>query len=162
MGSDHEACEIYHLENIQASERMAKCLSGILRAGDTLALCGDLGAGKTSLTGLILGNWGITDVTSPTFTLLHSYISMFMVHHLDFYRIESADELYHLGWDDVQDGKSLVIVEWMDRFPEIYPDNYLQIFMAYTGEGRDAYVCAGGARGREMLRELKRCGITGN
>ena len=96
-----------------------------LRAGDTLALVGDLGAGKTHFTkGIVAGLGCDAPVTSPTFTLVHEYTGgRLPVFHFDFYRLESADELLNIGWDDYLDARGLVIVEWADKFPELLPED---------------------------------------
>ncbi|MFT4547569.1 MAG: tRNA threonylcarbamoyladenosine biosynthesis protein TsaE [Pseudoalteromonas tetraodonis] len=96
-----------------------------LQAGDTLALVGDLGAGKTHFTkGIVAGIGSDRPVTSPTFTLVHEYQGgRLPVFHFDFYRLESAEELLNIGWDDYLDANGIAIVEWADKFPELLPDN---------------------------------------
>ena len=94
-----------------------------LSAGDTLALVGDLGAGKTHFSkGIVAGLGCQADVTSPTFTLVHEYTGgRVPVFHFDFYRLESAEELLNIGWDDYLDAGGVAIVEWADKFPELLP-----------------------------------------
>lgn len=96
--------------------------SGLV-AGDTLALVGDLGAGKTQFTkGLVAGLGCTAPVTSPTFTLVHEYTGgRLPVFHFDFYRLESAEELLNIGWDDYLDAAGVAVVEWADKFPELLP-----------------------------------------
>lgn len=93
--------------------------------GDTLALVGDLGAGKTHFTkGLCASLSFKGEVTSPTFSLVQEYRGgRLPVFHFDFYRIEAADELIALGWDDYLDEGGVCIVEWADKFPELMPEN---------------------------------------
>ncbi len=93
------------------------------RAGDVIALVGGLGAGKTHWTkGLVAGLGSQAVVTSPTFGLVHEYADgSLTVHHFDLYRIDSADELLALGWDEYLDAGGVVVVEWADRFPELLP-----------------------------------------
>ena len=100
----------------------AELASG-LAAGDCLALVGDLGAGKTHFTkGVVAGLGCDRAVTSPTFTLVHEYLGgRLPVFHFDFYRLESADELLDIGWDDYLDAGGVTIVEWADKFPELLP-----------------------------------------
>ena len=100
-------------------------VAAALEAGDTLALVGDLGAGKTHFTkGIVAGLGCDSAVTSPTFTLVHEYKGgRGPVFHFDFYRLESADELLNIGWDDYLDANGIAIVEWADKFPELLPDN---------------------------------------
>ncbi|MGI9243075.1 MAG: tRNA (adenosine(37)-N6)-threonylcarbamoyltransferase complex ATPase subunit type 1 TsaE [Verrucomicrobiales bacterium] len=96
-----------------------------LGAGDTLALVGDLGAGKTHFTkGIAAGLGCDAAVTSPTFTLVHEYTGgRLPIFHFDFYRLESADELLNIGWDDYLDARGIAVVEWADKFPDLLPAN---------------------------------------
>ncbi len=99
-------------------------LSVGLRAGDVVALCGDLGAGKTHFTkGLVAGLGGDPgQVSSPTFTLAHEYAGgRLPVVHLDLYRLEREEELRQLGWWDYLEHDAVLLVEWADKFPAALP-----------------------------------------
>ena len=98
-------------------------LAESLQAGDVVALCGQLGAGKTQATkGIVAGLGSQADVTSPTFTLVHEYTDgRLPVFHFDFYRMEHSGEVLTLGWDEILDEPGVVIVEWADLFPELLP-----------------------------------------
>ncbi len=98
-------------------------LAESLQAGDVVALCGQLGAGKTQATkGIVAGLGSQADVTSPTFTLVHEYTDgRLPVFHFDFYRMEQSGEVLTLGWDEILDEPGVVIVEWADLFPELLP-----------------------------------------
>ena len=100
-----------------------KALSGRLRAGDVVALCGDLGAGKTHFVkGLVAGLGAECAVTSPTFTLIHEYRGgRLPVFHADWYRLEDERELVRIGLDECLDGKGVVVVEWADKFRQALP-----------------------------------------
>jgi tRNA threonylcarbamoyladenosine biosynthesis protein TsaE len=94
-----------------------------MQAGDVIALVGELGSGKTHFTKGIAGGLGChTDITSPTFSLVHEHRGRELpIFHFDFYRIESAAELIALGWDDYLDAGGICVIEWADRFPELLP-----------------------------------------
>jgi tRNA threonylcarbamoyladenosine biosynthesis protein TsaE len=95
-----------------------------LRRGDVLALCGDLGAGKTHFVkGLLAGLGGDADaVTSPTFTLINEYTDgRLPLFHFDLYRLESEDELLRVGLDEYLDGDGVLAIEWADKFPALMP-----------------------------------------
>lgn len=104
-----------------------------LRAGSVVALVGGLGAGKTHWTkGCVAGLGCPADVTSPTFGLVHEYRGGdLVVHHLDFYRLQSADELIAIGWDEILEGDGVVVAEWADKFPEVMPPDtrWLEFFI---------------------------------
>ncbi len=96
-----------------------------LNAGDVIALCGNLGAGKTQITrGIVAGMESKAAVTSPTFTLVHEYLDgRLPVFHFDFYRMTSAAEVIGIGWDEFLSEPGVIIVEWADMFPELMPSH---------------------------------------
>jgi tRNA threonylcarbamoyladenosine biosynthesis protein TsaE len=109
-----------------------------LRAGDVVALNGDLGAGKTHFSkGLVAGLGAVEDVTSPTFSIVQEYPSgRLPIFHFDFYRLESAAELISLGWDDYLDEEGIIIAEWADKFPEILPGHTICLDLVIASDGR--------------------------
>jgi len=88
-----------------------------------VALCGQLGAGKTHVVkGLLAGLGSDEDATSPTFSLVHEYAKARLpVFHFDFYRMEREGDLLNIGWDEYLDEPGVVIVEWADLFPGLLP-----------------------------------------
>lgn len=106
-----------------------------------LALYGDLGAGKTTLTQAISRELGISeDVTSPTFVIekiyeLEGQEPFSKLIHIDAYRLESAKELENLGWEDVtSDSRNLIIVEWAGNVEEILPENTKKLNLSVLDE----------------------------
>lgn len=94
------------------------------RPGEVWALVGDLGAGKTHFVKGVVEGAGVpaTAATSPTFTLVHEYPGgRLPVFHFDFYRLRTAAETLALGLDEFLDGRSLTVIEWADKFPELLP-----------------------------------------
>ena len=100
-------------------------LAPTLAAGDVIALCGNLGAGKTQISrGIVAGMESKAAVTSPTFTLVHEYLDgRLPVFHFDFYRMENAAEVIGIGWDEFLAEPGVIIVEWADMFPDLMPPN---------------------------------------
>ncbi len=97
-----------------------------LAAGHCLGLCGDLGAGKTHFVkGLVAGLGGDpAGVSSPTFGLVHEYSGdggRPTVYHFDFYRLDSADAVEEIGWDEYLAAGGVVVVEWAEKFAELLP-----------------------------------------
>ena len=107
-----------------------------LRPGDVILLEGPLGAGKSELTRGIAKGLGVTEtVTSPSFTILNVYESgRCPLYHFDWYRLESADELYELGLDEYLGGDGIAVVEWAERCPEALPEKTIRIRLETTGE----------------------------
>ena len=94
-----------------------------LRGGEVLALEGDLGAGKTQFVkGLAAGLGHDSNVTSPTFTLIHEYTGgRLPLYHFDFYRLENEDEALRIGLDDYLGERGVVAIEWAGKFPALLP-----------------------------------------
>jgi tRNA threonylcarbamoyladenosine biosynthesis protein TsaE len=110
-----------------------------LQPPTVVTIHGELGAGKTTLTQAICRGYGVTsDVTSPTFTLVHEYEGgRSRVYHLDLYRIRSASELESLGWDDMLRDHALIIVEWPERASSLMPRDHIPIELAHLPDRPD-------------------------
>jgi tRNA threonylcarbamoyladenosine biosynthesis protein TsaE len=102
-------------------------------------LIGDLGAGKTTLTkGIVEGRGAAPadEVSSPTFTLIHEYGEPVSVYHADLYRLENAEQARRLGLEELFDRPALVLVEWGERFPELFPEDRFEIRLSHAGEDK--------------------------
>jgi tRNA threonylcarbamoyladenosine biosynthesis protein TsaE len=110
-------------DSAEETARIGSDLAQTLRAGDVLALAGDLGAGKTQFVkGIVIGLGSTSEVTSPTFTLIHEYSGgRLPVYHFDFYRLNNAAEALRLGLDEYLYGDGVSLIEWADRFRELIP-----------------------------------------
>ena len=87
-------------------------LGKLLRPGDVIALYGDLGAGKTTLTRGIADGLGLkADIHSPTFTLIHEHPGAIPLYHVDLYRLSSEDEVEALGLDEYLYGDGVTVLE---------------------------------------------------
>lgn len=83
-----------------------------------VALRGDLGAGKSTLARAIAHGAGVEGaIPSPTFNLRFSYgvPDGVQVHHLDLYRLQHADQVWELGWEELGGDSDLVLIEWPER-----------------------------------------------
>ena len=103
--------------------------------GAIIALTGDLGAGKTTFTQGLAQGLGIgAAVTSPTFVLINRYVGADgrVLQHADCYRLSNAPaEMWDVGLVDMFAEDEIVVVEWADRIPGLFPDDYLEIAFAY-------------------------------
>jgi len=109
-------------------------------AGTVLSLIGDLGAGKTEFVkGLALGLGIDSDVTSPTFTILHEYRGgRLPLFHMDFYRLHEERELDEIGFDEYLRAAGVCAIEWGDKFPNRLPPYSMKVFFSIcTGDRRE-------------------------
>lgn len=123
------------LADLADTKALGARIAAYLKAGDTIALEGDLGAGKTALARAILEKLGVTEsVPSPTFTLVQHYDTPCLaVDHFDLYRIEAESELDQLGLDEVLTGGA-ALIEWPDRAGTRLPPDALHVKLDVLGE----------------------------
>ncbi len=116
-----------------------RSLTAGLRAGDVLALCGDLGAGKTQFVKGLAAGLGISvEVTSPTFALVHEYAGgRLPLFHFDFYRLESEDAVVRIGFDDYLAAAGVLAIEWADKCPALLPAHTRWLDFRVIGESRE-------------------------
>lgn len=123
-------------ESPEATVGAGRALAAGLAPGTTVALEGEVGAGKTHFVrGLVEGWGGTASATSPTFALVHEYASpRGPVYHLDLYRAGSAAEVWSAAHDELGDACGLAVIEWADRFPSLVPDGAVRVRIAHAGE----------------------------
>ena len=95
---------------------LAAAIAGLARPGDLIVLAGQMGAGKTAFAQGFAKQLGIHEpVTSPTYTLVHTYQAGHLVlHHVDLYRLEHTAEVDDLALAELLDDRSIMLVEWGD------------------------------------------------
>lgn len=100
----------------------------------TVLLKGEMGAGKTTLTRLILESLDVTEsVNSPTFAIMNEYDSNAgKFFHSDFYRIKDPSELEEMGFDEVLGKEGNCFVEWYERAGERYPFPYPRLYVSIS------------------------------
>ena len=92
-------------------------------------LIGNLGAGKTTLAKGIISGLGAAEpdeVTSPTYTLIHEY-GEGRVYHVDLYRLDTPVQVRTLGLEEILDSEAVVLIEWGERFPDLFPAERIEI-----------------------------------
>ena len=124
------------------TKKFATDVAQTLKKGDVIALVGDLGTGKTTLSKYIAEALGITEtITSPTFTIVQEYHSgRLPLYHFDVYRVDDIEEMYRIGYEEYFYGEGVCIVEWADIVEEIIPEDAKVIFIEYgEDEGERLY-----------------------
>ena len=102
--------------SLDVDARRGRCLAALSRAGDVILLAGEMGAGKTAFAQGFGRALGVTEpITSPTFTLVHSYDTGGpTLHHADVYRLEQLSEVADLALGELAEFDGIVLVEWGD------------------------------------------------
>lgn len=143
-----------HLASAEETQRLGHLLGQLGEPGTTLALNGDLGAGKTCLAQGVARGLGVTGpVTSPTFQILREYQGPGgQLQHADLYRLGDESELQELGLDELLGVTGVSVVEWAERFEQVLPDDRLEVQLSYGhAGGRDALLIALGPRSERLL-----------
>ena len=117
--------KLLHIASEKETERIGEAIGQAAEAGTVVALIGDLGTGKTTLTKSIAKGLGVTEtVTSPTFNIIREYKSgRIPLYHFDVYRIGDPDEMFELGYEEYFYGDGIRVVEWADIIEELLPED---------------------------------------
>jgi len=125
-----------HIEFVSPSPETTfeygRMLGRLLHAGDVVALSGDLGAGKTCFVQGVSIGAGARDrsqITSPTFTLIQEYQGRTPIYHFDVYRLNRAEDLYDLGFEEYFYGAGITLIEWAERIPSFLPEEHLALYL---------------------------------
>jgi tRNA threonylcarbamoyladenosine biosynthesis protein TsaE len=109
----------------------------VLKPGDIVALSGDLGAGKTSISKGIAKALGIEEeITSPTYTIVSEYEGTIPLYHMDMYRIDGIEEFELLGVDELLFGQGVSLIEWSERISEYLPDDCKSLKISILENGQ--------------------------
>lgn len=116
-----------------------------LKPGDVVALVGNLGTGKTTLSKYIAQGLGVTEtLSSPTFNIVKEYRSgRLPLYHFDVYRLSCGDELVDIGAEDYLYGDGVCLIEWADIVADILPEESIVVRIEYgENEGtREVEIC---------------------
>jgi len=125
----------FHTESEEETIALGEKIAAELPAKAVVLLIGNLGAGKTTLAKGIAKGLGAAEpdeVSSPTFTLIHEYSAS--LYHIDLYRLDTLAQVATLGLDEIFDRRAVVLIEWGERFPELMPEDRIEILLRPTGE----------------------------
>lgn len=146
------------LHSLRDTQRLGHAIGQSLAGGETLALIGPLGAGKTTLVRAIAGGAGATPdaVSSPTFVLIHEYRGRVPLAHVDLYRVNSVREVESTGLKDYLIGSTVAVVEWADRGISVLPTDHLTMELRHrSGGSRRIRMSATGPVSDALLMRIK-------
>ena len=127
------------------TEALGQRLTAVLFPGAVVAYEGGLGMGKTAFTrGLARGLGYNGRVTSPTFTIVNEYEGgRLPLFHFDMYRLDNADALFDIGWEDYLDRGGVCAVEWSENVAEAM-EGAVTVAIEKTGEDSRRITIEGG------------------
>lgn len=128
-------------ESPDQTEALGVVVGRLAQVGETIALIGELGGGKTRFTRGVARGLGVdvAQVSSPTFVLVQQYSQPQGgpdLLHVDAYRLANDDDLESIGWDQDIFENAVVVVEWADRIAESLSDDRLEVRLTH-GQRRD-------------------------
>lgn len=120
------------------TENFAYLLGKKLKGKEVIALFGGLGMGKTTFVRGLAKGLGIdeSDISSPTFALVHEHYGKIPLYHFDMYRIESYYDLCSTGFFDFLESNGVLCIEWSENIENILPKDSIQI-MIERGNNED-------------------------
>ena len=126
----------FYSHNEAETEAIGARLAAALSPGAVVAYLGDLGMGKTVFTrGLAAGLGYKGRVTSPTFAIVNEYEGgRLPLFHFDMYRLNSADDLFDIGWEDYLARGGVCAVEWSENVADALPENTVRVRIDRDGD----------------------------
>jgi tRNA threonylcarbamoyladenosine biosynthesis protein TsaE len=127
---------LLRVDDLTGTHAVAAAIAGVARAGDVIVLAGEMGAGKTAFAQGFGRALGVTEqITSPTFTLVHSYplTHRLTLHHADIYRLERLSDVEDLALPELASFNGIVLVEWGDVAGSVLGD-HLEVRLSHVDD----------------------------
>lgn len=126
------------VQSIADTHGVAAAIAQLSRTSDIIVLAGEMGAGKTAFAQGFGAALGVDEpITSPTFTLVHTYdTGRVTLHHADLYRLDKLSEVSDLALHEMVDGDGVMLVEWGDVASELLGD-HLEVFLRHNTDHAD-------------------------
>jgi tRNA threonylcarbamoyladenosine biosynthesis protein TsaE len=117
--------------------KFGRALAKKLRRGDVVALYGNLGSGKTTLTKGIGEGLGVKDsrhINSPTFVLIKEYDGKVPVYHIDLYRLDDLKDMEDIGIEEYIYGNGVCVIEWAEKAGNLLPKKRISVKFKIKGQ----------------------------
>lgn len=144
----------------EETDQLGKHVASMLAPGLTVALNGQLGAGKTRFVRALCQGIGVAPahVSSPTFVLMQLYTDgRIPIAHFDTYRLGDIDEFLAIGAEEfLHSDEWICLIEWADRVAEILPEDRLTINVSHHSETSRCFeFISSGARSVDIIGKLR-------
>ena len=123
------------VSNLKVLKNLACKIANKIKSGETILLYGQLGVGKTTFARFFINhlqkktNSKITEVPSPTFTVMYQYLAnQKLIQHYDFYRVKNYKELSNIGV--FEDNEVISLIEWPEKI-KFKPKNRIELKFKY-------------------------------
>lgn len=125
-----------HIEDLKPVADYLLSLSNVQKV---FRFDGEMGAGKTTLISVLCQKMGITETSSPTYSIVNNYYSETFgeVFHFDFYRLNDEQEALESGLDEILDSGNICFLEWAEKIAKLLPESYVCIRIEQAGELRN-------------------------
>ncbi len=131
-------------KNALETQLFAQKFAKTLKAGDILALYGDLGSGKTTFVQGLAQGFGITQrIISPTFIIMRTYelgiknkeLRIKNFYHVDLYRTKNERDIEGLSLKEImEDQNNIVVIEWPEKLGAFLPKHAKKLAFKYISE----------------------------
>ena len=119
-----------YVSNKKGTDRFAQNITKYFGEGDAILFYGNLGSGKTYIIKKIVSFMGVdVEASSPSFSIINQYQGDYIFNHMDFYRIESKNELFNLGLDELLTSDAINLIEWPDIIQDIITWPHYRLFI---------------------------------
>lgn len=121
-------------------ENVSSQLIDKLKINRILLFYGEMGSGKTTLIKNLCKFLKVNDdVSSPTYSIVNEYntIDAQTIYHFDFYRLESEEEAFDMGYEEYLYSGNVCLVEWPDKIASLLPENSLKVYIQSEGDKRN-------------------------
>ena len=160
MSATAPASVLLRAASLVDTHAIAGAIASLARSGDVVLVAGEMGSGKTAFAQGFGQALGVSEpITSPTFTLVHSYdTGGITLHHADLYRLERLGEVADLALGELAEFDGVVLVEWGDVVAGAFGDHLLVRLDVVDGDegGRVVTISALGAAWATRWAALER------
>ena len=127
-------------DNPEKTLILGRSLAGLLSAGDSIILNGNLGSGKTLFTKGIAKGLGVDNpeyVNSPSFVIAKEYKGQRInLYHFDLYRLDNPSDIEYIGVEEYFNREGVVVIEWAEKMKNLLPSEYLDVRIGIIGKSK--------------------------